>query len=36
MKTRGAVEFRNVSKKFGQFTAIPDLSLSIEPVMPTM
>ncbi len=31
MKTRGAVEFRNVSKKFGQFTAIPDLSLSIEP-----
>lgn len=31
MKTKGAVEFRNVSKKFGQFTAIPDLSLSIEP-----
>lgn len=31
MKTRGAVEFRNVIKKFGQFTAIPDLSLTIEP-----
>lgn len=31
MKTRGAVEFRNVVKRFGQFTAIPDLSLSIHP-----
>ncbi|MBP0484813.1 ABC transporter ATP-binding protein [Sagittula salina] len=31
MRYKGAVEFRNVVKKFGQFTAIPDLSLSIEP-----
>jgi iron(III) transport system ATP-binding protein len=28
---RGAVEFANVRKEFGSFTAIPDLSLSIEP-----
>ncbi|WP_425101125.1 ABC transporter ATP-binding protein [Tropicibacter sp. S64] len=31
MTQRGAVEFRNVVKTFGQFTAIPDLSLSIAP-----
>ena len=30
-QARGAVEFRNVRKTFGQFTAIPDLSLTIEP-----
>ncbi|WP_226781182.1 ABC transporter ATP-binding protein [Oceaniglobus trochenteri] len=28
---RGAVEFRAVRKNFGAFTAIPDLSLAIEP-----
>ncbi|MFD1882930.1 ABC transporter ATP-binding protein [Paracoccus pacificus] len=28
---RGAVEFRNVMKRFGSFTAIPDLNLSIAP-----
>ncbi|WP_138470438.1 ABC transporter ATP-binding protein [Poseidonocella sp. HB161398] len=30
-QTRGAVEFRNVAKSFGAFTAIPDLSLKIAP-----
>ena len=30
-RTRGAVTFRNVRKEFGSFTAIPDLSLDIEP-----
>ncbi|MDB6177438.1 ABC transporter ATP-binding protein [Paracoccus sp. Z330] len=30
-QTRGAVEFRNVQKRFGQFTAIPDLSMTIQP-----
>ena len=29
--TKGAVAFRNVRKSFGHFTAIPDLSLDIEP-----
>ncbi|MBS1302954.1 ABC transporter ATP-binding protein [Loktanella sp. SALINAS62] len=28
---RGAVAFQNVQKKFGAFTAIPDLTLQIEP-----
>lgn len=30
-QTRGAVAFRNVRKSFGQFTAIPDLTLDIAP-----
>ncbi|PVB61494.1 ABC transporter ATP-binding protein [Labrenzia sp. 011] len=30
-QTKGAVTFRNVRKTFGSFTAIPDLSLDIEP-----
>ncbi|MEM5583694.1 ABC transporter ATP-binding protein [Roseibium sp. AS2] len=30
-QTKGAVAFRNVRKSFGSFTAIPDLTLDIEP-----
>lgn len=30
-QTRGAVAFQNVKKSFGAFTAIPDLTLHIEP-----
>ena len=27
----GSVTFQNVTKKFGNFTALPDLSLTVEP-----